>query len=295
MEIPEWKKKLPASPFKLYDDPLQALVKFYKEHLRRDTKDGKHTPTEFWITLRGFLISAAQTYGGICLLVADKRPKPLMLQAGILNRSLLETLGNVMALCEAPKTRTRILVRESYKNMALTFLKYKTLHGTDEKWREFLDVYAKGLIAFAKEIRVSRHHAINPQSIAEEWPTPGTMIYGSRRRNQSAWLRGTRRAAFKEIYESHYGHQSEQAHQRAAAVGTALLVDDPAAQWNPGFGESLIVSTALLLMACILSELEAKGRYPGHAKLRELWVYLFELNDEAKILWKLRYRMLLKG
>jgi hypothetical protein len=295
LEFPAWKHKLPASPFKLYNDPLQVLIEFYKEHLRRDTKDGKLTPTEFWITLRGFLISAAQTYSGICLLVADKRPKPLMLQAAILNRSLLETLGNVMALCEAPKSRTRILVRESYKNIALTFLKYKTQHGTDPKWREYLDVYAKALTLFAKEIRISQHHIKNPRSIPEQWPTPGIMIYGSRRHSQGPSLRGTRRAVFKEMYESHYGHQSEQAHQRAAPVGTALLVDDQAAQWNPGFGESLIVSTALLLLACILSELETKARYPGHSRLRELWAYLRELNDEAKVLWKLRYRLLLKG
>jgi hypothetical protein len=112
---------------------------------------------------------------------------------------------------------------------------------------------------------------------------------GSSRRRQPPFLRGNRRSTFKEIYESHYSHQSEQAHQRAAAVGVALLVDNPEDQWNPGHGESHILSSAILFLTCILSEIEAKGRYQGHPRLRELWAYLRDLDDEAKDLWGLRW------
>jgi hypothetical protein len=52
--------------------------------------------------MRGFLISGEQTYAAIRLLLADKRPKRLMLQGSILCRSLLETLANVLALSQAP-------------------------------------------------------------------------------------------------------------------------------------------------------------------------------------------------
>ena len=73
----------------------------------------------------------------------------------------------------------------------------------------------------------------------------------------------------------------------------ALLVDDPDSQWNPGYGESNIVSTALLFLACILSELEAAGGYQRHPKLAELWTYLRNIDGEATDLWALRYEALL--
>jgi hypothetical protein len=296
MKVPEFRYSPPPVPFKLFDDPLKVLIEFYKEHIHRDIDGAKLAPAEFWVVLRGLLTSAAQIYTAVCLLLSEKRPKRLMLQAAILNRSLLETLGNVLALCEAPKSKTRILVREAYKNLVLMFLRDQAKHGgSDPKWNEYLDVYAKGLESFAKGLRISRRYLRNPNLISEQWPTPGRMIHGDKRRKQPPFLHGNRRKVFKIIYDSHYGHQSEQAHQRAAAVSAALVVDDPSAQWNPGYGESTLISDAILFLTCILSELESKGRYPAHPKLQELWVYVRELNDEAKELWRLRYRSLLKA
>lgn len=204
--MPEFKYAPPPIPFKLYDDPLKVLIEFYKEHIRRDIDGAKLSPAEFWVVLRGLLVSAAQTYTAVCLLLSEKQPKRLMLQAAILNRSLLETLGNVMALCQAPKSRTRILVREAYKNMALMFLRNQAKYGSNAKWREYLDVSAKGLDLFAKGLRISRRYIRNPNLISEQWPTPGRMIYGDKRRNQPPFLRGNRRKVFHLLYDSHYGH-----------------------------------------------------------------------------------------
>jgi hypothetical protein len=89
------------------------------------------------------------------------------------------------------------------------------------------------------------------------------MIHGDKRPNQPPFVRGNRRKVFKIIYDSHHGHQSEQAHQRAAAVSAALVVDE-SAQWSPGLGESGLISDTILFLTCIISELESKGRYPAH-------------------------------
>ena len=216
-----------------------------------------------------------------------------MLQAAILNRSLLETFGNVLSLCEAPKSRTRVLVRESYKNLAARFLEDKSQFGHVAKWKEYLKKYARFLALFAAQLRISRRYVQKPTSIREQWPTPGKMIHGDKRRKQPPFLHGGRRAVFKKLYDSHYGFQSEQAHQRAAAVSAALVVDT-SAQWNPGLGESRLVFDAILFLTCIISELESKGQFGPHQKLQELWRYLTDGNDEAKELWRLRYRSLLK-
>jgi hypothetical protein len=49
-----------------------------------------------------------------------------------------------------------------------------------------------------------------------------------------------------------------------------MLVDNPENQWNPGQGESDVASTAMLFLTCILSEIEAAGKYDAHPKLREV-------------------------
>jgi hypothetical protein len=128
----------------------------------------------------------------------------------------------------------------------------------------------------------------------EEWPTPGRILYGDKSRKLPPMLRGSRCAAFTTLYRYHYSRQSEQAHQRAAAVSAALLVDDPSSQWNPGYGESVAVSDALLFVVCIISELAFRGRFSPHPRLKELWVYLRELSEEATELWDIRYQALLK-
>jgi hypothetical protein len=136
VKYPVWKQELTEFPHKMFNEPLEQLVEFYKEHITRDVNSARLRPAGFWLVARLFLISAMQTYAAICILLVDNRPKRLMLQAGILNRSLLETLGNLMALCQAPQSRTRILERELFKNQAVTLRRYRKSFGNDEKWQE---------------------------------------------------------------------------------------------------------------------------------------------------------------
>ena len=165
--------------------------------------------------------------------------------------------------------------------------------GSDPHWSEYLDVYAKGLTIIGKEIGLASEDVLRPEAITDEWPTPGVMIYGRPSRNVPPFLSGNRHAVVKEIYQYHYPYQSAQAHGRVAAMAVALLVNDPTSQWNPGHGESDIVMTALLFLACILSELQTAVGYEGHPKLFELWTYLRDMDGEAKDLWALRYEALL--
>ena len=104
-ELPIWKQELPATPHKPLNNLVEVLVEFYGEHLRRDRTDGRLQPGEAWVLLRGFLIAAMQTYASICILLAEKRPKRLMLQANVLNRTLFEILATVFALLEDPGPR----------------------------------------------------------------------------------------------------------------------------------------------------------------------------------------------
>lgn len=87
-ELPQWKHEVPPIPHKLFNEALQVLVEFYKEHVRRDVRSGRLAPLEPFEMLRGFLVAAMQTYAAVCILLAEKRPKRLLLQAGILDRPI---------------------------------------------------------------------------------------------------------------------------------------------------------------------------------------------------------------
>lgn len=292
-ELPIWKRELPATPHKLLNDLVTILVEFYSEHLRRDRRDGRLQPGEAWDLLRGFLIAAMQTYASICILLQEKRPKRLMLQAGVLNRALFEILATVLGILEDPGPRARMLLRESHKAQATRYRYLNSRWGGDPQWVEYLDLYRKGLPIIGNEIGLTPGDAMNPEVIADKWPTPGGMIYGRRSRGVQPFISGTRLDVLRKTYEYHYPYQSAQAHGRIATLAVALLVDDPDSQWNPGHGESNIVSTAVLFLTCILSELEIAGDYQRHPKLAELWTYLRNINGEATDLWTLRYEALL--
>ena len=234
-----------------------------------------------------------QTYVSICMLLSEKRPKRLMLQADVLNRSLFEILATVFAILEDPEPRARMLLRESHKDQATRYRLLNSRWGGDPQWAEYLDVYRKGLLIIGKELGLAPADALRPEAIADKWPTPGVMIYGPRRRNVRPFISGARLDVLRETYQYYYPHQSAQAHGRIAALAVALLVDDPDSQWNPGYGESNIVSTALLFLTCILSELEAAGGYQRHPKLAELWTHLRNIDGKATDLWTLRYEALL--
>ena len=102
-KLPTWKRELPATPHKLLDNLVTVLVEFYGEHLRRDRASGRLQPGRAWDLLRGFLIAAMQTYASICMLIAEKRPKRLMLQADVLNRALFEILATVLGILEGSR------------------------------------------------------------------------------------------------------------------------------------------------------------------------------------------------
>ena len=292
-ELPIWKQELPPTPHKLLNTLVIVLVEFYGEHLQRDRADDRLQPGKAWYLLRGFLIAAMQTYASICMLLSEKRPKRLMLQADVLNRTLFEILATVFAILENPGPRAQMLLRESHKAQATRYRYLNSRWGSDPKWAEYLDVYRKGLLILGKEIGLAPADALRPEAIADEWPTPGVMIYGRPSRKVRPFISGARLDVLRKTYQYHYPHQSAQAHGRIATLAVALLVDDPDSQWNPGYGESNIITTALLFLTCILSELEAAGDYQCHPKLAELWTYLRDIDGEATDLWTLRYEALL--
>jgi hypothetical protein len=291
--LPTWKHedhvKFKHGPL---NDIARILSEYYQEHLRRDVDDGKLTPLNYWVLLRGLLVAAWQTYRAICNLIAEKQPKPFNLQAGILNRSLFEILATVLALSEKPE-RAAILEREWVKSLGKEYKRVSERFGDVPKWKDYLDVFRAHQETSIARIGFPVKALDDPNLIKDaEWPTPGAILWGSKKKKLLPFVTGSRHAVLKELYQSHYGHQSAQAHARMAAVAVAFIADHPEQQWNPGAAESNLVIFAMLCLACIFSEIDASAGY-AHPKLLELWAYLRESHDDAKQVWNVRYASLL--
>ena len=287
-QLPKWQHTPDIKiPHKLVNDLVNVVVDYYREHIRRDVQDGRLKPARGWLFLQGLLVAAMQTYASICALLAEKRPKPLMLQANVLGRSLFEIFTTVMALTDDIDTGTNILLREYIKMLAVDYRRQVARFGDDPSCKEYLSVFRTRLDDLVNSSDVPADVVENPDVIANEWPTPGRML-----RKKKPYVSGTRHTALKAIYDAHSSNLSAQAHARMAAISMAMLVDTPEMRWNPGQDESNIVTTALLHVACLLTELEFAGGYPHHPRLAELWTYLRTGDGEAQEIWALRYEQI---
>jgi hypothetical protein len=288
--LPRLKRDLPRFPHKLTHETLAAVTKYYTEHVRRDTAEARLAPSDMWRLVDGFVLAASQTYGAVCSLLADKRPKPLLLQAAVLNRSLYEILVTVCALFDNPAENTAALLTDSYRTIALKLADQTARFGTDPSWQTHLEVMRQHVARRAADIRLPEELAKSPKKIPE-WPTPGRLVFGSR--HAAPLVSGSRAAVLKELYRTHYGSQSAQAHGRVVTMAMAWFVEHPEEHVNPGHAESNQITFAQICLACLLSEITATARYDVHPRLLELWTYLREIDGEAKELWSVRYEQVL--
>jgi hypothetical protein len=110
--------KVPIVSARQFDVPLKEahrkLLKLLDRQLTYSSRE-----TSFWGTLRGHLLSARNAFVAATILVSNDRLRVLRrlfpAEAAILSRSLLEALGNVMALCADPINRTERYARDAYR------------------------------------------------------------------------------------------------------------------------------------------------------------------------------------
>jgi hypothetical protein len=281
-------------------DPIDKLSKYYSLHTKRELGESLR-PVGFWIVIRGLMLSALQTHRAVRTLIADKqRPYTMPLQAEILVRSLFECLGNIMALGEDRK-RLQIFLLDGYLNdFRRTAWRKKTHGGKTAEWDEWLRTYETQVLAvWAKKWRLTAEQASDPEKhIKEEWPTPGNLLrewYVRRTKTRMpAFLSASRADAYRYLYGAWYGHASALAHQRQESVKMAMFADNTDAQWYPGRVESNVAFDDVIAMACLFSELEHMTGFPARVDLRVLWERLQTTHDDAKAVYQLRYKDLLR-
>ena len=288
---------LPSTPHSRLLDMVTRTWRHVRTHMNRRPAQDALGPEVRWAYLWGLALSARQTHDAVAALLAvRRRPNTLPLQAAILVRSMLECLGNVLALTGAPRSINWFLA-DGYRRQHEQLSVLKEQFGGQPKWDGWLAQMDQLLAADAAWARLGERRRRRPSDRIHEWPSPYWLTRPKKLRGRAralpVLLKANRARLFTEAYRLWYSKLSALAHQRMAAARTAIFADDPDAHWEPGRIESDVTSQALLFFACIMGELEVSGRMPQSIDLRALWSTLQDIDDEAKRFASIRYRRLL--
>jgi hypothetical protein len=295
---PPTSRSRPAIPHRPIRDKGHAVWRHVSTHLERGLQGNELRPAILWTHVWGLALSAKQTHDGLVLLVAERmRPKTLPLQSAILVRSLLEVLGNVMALTSSPKS-IKWFLADGYRRQYEQLNVQREIFGQRPDWASWFAGMDALLRVDATNAGLGPRRRQNPSRTIPDWPTPYWLTrakrVSGRKRPLPVLLRGNRAQLFEEAYRFWYSLLSSFSHQRCAAARMAIFSNAPEAHWEPGLLESNVVVEGLMFYAATMSELEVAAKMPPSTDLRALWAVLWDLDEEAKRLVRIRYRQLLR-
>ena len=267
--------------FKSIRDPLDSAFRYFRAQLEHMPGDRWPRSGEMPALLFGFVVSTQQLYAATILLMADNRPKPLVMPAGVVARALVEGLGNLMAILEAPDTATALFLRDDFRNTALRARYLKQRFGSSPGQKE----EERKLADYGRAMKLSPTEMSDPEKALKEWPTPRPLLKR---------LTGERHQVFDEIYRFWYRSLSALAHHRLTALQAAVFTEEQPNEETFVMVKSVTATLAVLVVLCVLSEIEDSCGFQPNAPLRVAWKQVGWTHDIIQAAYDKRYRRLLK-
>lgn len=251
----------------------------------------------------GMVLSSNDTMKAALFLVADRRlaekadgtgPGPFPAQAVMLQRGQLEALGNLMALLEHPSTRDPLYRRDAYRDQLQLLQTKKAKHTGASAWDRWIDHSERVLARQARHLRLSEDEA-RDSSRLKSWPLPAGLLTATDC-NGRPWLTGSRKAAFKLLYDDSYGLDSRIAHHKHPALDLALRRHRGLSSTELEGLRNATVFRSAILHSAVLTEAEAAMTWSASSamsELREVWSILVRGFDSAADIHAVRYAQLL--
>lgn len=117
--------------FKEVQDSFDSAFAYFRAQVER--LPGRNWPRSGQLRdlLRGFIISTQQLYAATILLIADNRPKALVMPAALVARALVEGLGNLFAILEDPQRASLDFLKDDFRHAVGRIRYYR------ERWPEW--------------------------------------------------------------------------------------------------------------------------------------------------------------
>ena len=220
----------PSFSHKPFKQKVAATWRHVSTHLQRGV-GGSHQPDLLWTHVWGLALSSKQTHDAITLLVADRlKPDTLPLQGAILVRSMLEVLGNILALT-GTASAIKWFLADGYRRRFEQIRAQREIFGEQGAWRTWFDQMDRVLEMQAKWAGLGVRRRRKPGETIPDWPTPYRLSHTYRVKGRTRPLpiliRGNRAKLFEKAYKLWYSELSSYAHQRAAAAQAAIFAANP--------------------------------------------------------------------
>ena len=269
-------------------DPLDTAFKYFRAQIEHALPHSTWPRSgELPAILRAFIISTQQLYASTIILMADNRPKQLVMPAGVLARALVEGLGNLFALLEDPGA-TASFLRDDYLNTSRKVAYYEKRFAGQAAIASAIAKEKVNLTQYARGMGLSQSEIDHPENL-EEWPTPGRLL----RSKKPPRLAGERRKVFEECHNFWYRSLSAFAHHRLTALQIALHTEEQVDEESLILARSATANLAVVVSLCVLSEVEHHCDFAPCSPLRVTWERIRDLDDLTKMIYGLRYARLL--
>jgi hypothetical protein len=153
-------------------DALHSAFRYFRAQIEHLPGRGWPKSGDVRDLLRGFTISTQQLYAATIMLMADNRPKPLVMPAGVVARALVEGLGNLLAILEKPESAPALFFRDDYLNASRRVRYYEERFGS----RPGIEKEKRMLAEYARAIKLSPEEIADPEKNLVEWPTPRRLL-----------------------------------------------------------------------------------------------------------------------
>jgi hypothetical protein len=292
--------------------PLEESYRTLREGLDARINGFHSDLSGYWSTMRALLHASEQTMRAVAFLVADKRieekeqgkgPGPFPAQAIMLQRSLVETLANVLALSDDRSRRTqrdRLFRRDGYKESAKEHMALlakrasgKLIQRKNARWDDAIEESRKWLAERAAYSKLTPAEIADPDKL-ESWPRPSGMLTG-KDVNRVPWVTGERLAALRCLHDDSYGSNSRVVHQKDRALYLSMLQAKGLTRDQLWRARNACVFRAATLHAAVLADVGHAFGWSKDAKrcLRTAWSYLIQDWDPALEVYRIRYRKVL--
>jgi hypothetical protein len=244
---------------------------------------------------------ARHTYRTVFYLCADQRlgehdwrwEYTLCLPA--VNRTLLDSLFNIVFMLEDLEPRSAWYFQSGWRETRIEYQRYQMQYGSDPAWTPWLD----GAKAFLDQ--GSQHFGISASELAgpaqkATWPNPGRMP----NYQIDPMTRPPDREFLAYLNDWFYREMSAEAHLSAfglVKLGALLLRHDlPEEQSDQIVNEfypkhrSVQVTRTVILLLCLVAELERHFSFGLAIRIIELWNVLGESAPEALEIFERRYK-----